>query len=132
MNAFEEELQKNIEAGKPASADDLDIKAYQQVFKALQKEPTVRLSKGFEDRVLAAIAEKEKKSTSRDMLWLWLGVFSLVVTMIIAVAFTSFKPDLGFLKGVSSYKGLVVFGIFFIALLNWIDKRLVKNKQVSI
>ena len=132
MNRYEEELQKNIEAGKTPDGDELDVKAYREVFQALKKEPGFELSSGFADRVMAKAVESRKKDSSRDMLWLVVGIFLIFISLVVAIMLTGFKLSAGFLSGMSDYKGLFVFGVAFIGLLNWLDKRLIRDKRIDV
>jgi hypothetical protein len=126
MNSHEEELQKNIEAGQPLPAEDPDVKSYRAVFKALGAQHDFEVSPGFSDRVLRRLAEKRKKDASRDILWLSIGIFLLLVSFMVALMLTGFKLQLGFLRNMAPYGGLFVFGVFFILLLQWLDRRLLK------
>src|SRR5687767_6282543 len=128
MNRYEEELQKNLEAGKTPQGDDLDIRAYQQVFQALTKMPETKLSRNFSDRIVTKVLEKRKRDASRDMFWLSGGIFFLAVAFAVAVVITGFKLEWGFLKQISGYAGVFIFGAVFIGLLSWLDKRLVSNQ----
>ena len=127
----DEELQKNIEAGKLFSSNDLDAKAYHEVFARLKKEPDAYLAVNFADRVIVRIQEQQLKSTSRDFYWLIAGAFLLTIALVVAVAMTGFRPGLGFLKGMSSYAGLFVFGVAFILFLNRLDKKLLPKTGVD-
>jgi hypothetical protein len=42
---------------------------------------------------------------------------------------TNFKADLGFLDGISSYKGVLLFGVAFVILLQWVDRIVVRKKE---
>ncbi len=127
MKPGEEELQKNMEAGH--RSEGLDARAYGEVFRALKKEPDYQLADNFADRVVTRILT-EKTRYSRDYFWFGAGLFFLIVAFVATVFFTGFRLDFGFLNGMADYKGLVVFGIFFIVLLNWLDKKLIKGKNV--
>ena len=130
MNHFEEELQKNLEAGKNPQDDELDVKAYQTVFNALKQEPEFTLSPSFADKVMQRVIDKQNsKSTFREYFWFGLGIFVMFIASAVAVLMTDFKLDMGFLKGLSSFKGLISFGIFFIGLLHWLDKKLIRPTE---
>ena len=67
MNRYEEELQRNLEAGKNPERDELDVKAYQSVFNALKKEPEFTLSSSFADTVVGmAVKKQQSKNTFRE------------------------------------------------------------------
>jgi hypothetical protein len=131
MNRYEEDLQKNIEAGQSPEGDELDIKAYQRVFSALKNEPETKLSHDFSERIVFRIKEKQKRDASRDMFWLVAGIFFLVITFIVAIVMTGFKPDFGFLNDISGYTGVFVFGAAFIGMLSWLDKRLISHRRIN-
>jgi hypothetical protein len=129
MNRYEEELQKKIEAGQSPEGDDLDIKSYQQVFSALKTKPETKLSRNFSEQVISRVLVKQKRDASRDMFWLGGGIFFLVIAFIVAIVLTGFKFEFGFLKDISGYTGIFVFGIAFIAMLSWLDKRLISQRR---
>ena len=129
MNSYEEDLQKSIESGASTNADELDVKAYEEVFARLKKRPDEYLSEGLADRVIVRIQEKQRRSTSRDFLWLAIGVFLLTVSVIVATVLSGFRPSLGMLKGISSYAGVFAFGVVFILLLNRIDKKFLPKSE---
>jgi len=124
MNSNEEDLQKGIESGSDTNADELDVKAYEEVFARLRKKPDEYLAAGFADRVIVRIKEKKRISTSRDFIWLAMGVFLLTVSVIVATVLSGFHLSPGLLKGMSGYAGVFAFGVIFILLLNRLDKKL--------
>lgn len=125
MNRYEEELQNNIEAGRPTGADDADVKAYREVFRALSMPPETSLSSNFADRIVARIEEKRKRESKKDAIWFASGIGVMILALVATILYTGFKFDLGFLNDMSGYAGLFIFGVAFIALLNILDKRLV-------
>ena len=129
MNNNEEDLQKSIELGASTNADELDVKAYEEVFARLRKKPDGYLSAGFADRVVVRIQEKQRISTSRDFVWLAIGVFLLTISVIVATVMSGFRPSLGVLKGMSGYAGVFAFGVIFILLLNRIDKKFLSKSE---
>jgi hypothetical protein len=127
MNQHEEELQKAIEKGIHAASDDINAKAYQHVFDTLKKEPQYQVPANFAEHVALKIQKKNSPGFTNDMFWFGVGIFLTIVTGAIAIAYTGFKPDLGFLKGLADFKGLLVFGAAFIIFLNWLDKKLLRK-----
>jgi hypothetical protein len=128
----DEELQKSLELGQIPQGDDLDLSAYRAVFKALEKAPESGLSKNFADKIVAKVIAKRKKSESRDFFWFGVGIFCLVITFIIVFAIAAPKLHLGFLRDMSGYSGLLVFGVVFLLALNWLDKKMVGQKNSAI
>ena len=122
MNNNEEDLQRDIESGMINNADELDVKAYEEVFASLKKNPGEYLSAGFADRVIVRIQQKQRRNSSRDFIWLALGVFLLTISSIVATVLSGFS--FAFLKNMSAYAGVLAFGIVFILLLNRLDKKL--------
>lgn len=125
MNHYEEELQNNIEAGRPTAADDADAKAYRQVFRALSAPPKTSLPANFADRIVARIEEKRKRESKKDMIWFASGIGVMILVFAATILYTGFQFDLGFLNDMSGYFGLFIFGAAFILLLNILDKKLV-------
>jgi hypothetical protein len=126
---MEEELQKEFEQGN-FSADGIDAQVYQKVFDALKREPEYTLPVYFADRLVTLIESKEKaKEISHDNFWLGLGLLSFVITLIVALALTNFKLSFGAFEFFAGYPGLVAFGIAFILVLNWIDRKVIRKAE---
>jgi hypothetical protein len=123
MKHAEEELQNQIENGLINESDD--ARAYQRVFDALKKEPDFHVSLPFADRILAIIEKKEEK---RDYWWMAAGIFLSVIALIVSLVLTSAHWTAGAFTFLSSYPGLVAFGIAFILLLHWVDKKMLKKR----
>ncbi|MEY4931376.1 MAG: hypothetical protein RI909_2100 [Bacteroidota bacterium] len=126
MKRAEEELQHQIENGLVINESD-DARAYQRVFDALKNEPDFHVSLPFADRILAII---EKKEEQRDYWWMAAGIFLTVIALIVSLALTSAHWTAGAFTFLSGYPGLVVFGIAFILLLHWVDKKVIR-KQIG-
>src|SRR5882762_3140380 len=119
MNLSDEELQSNIEKGYPVN-DALDSKAYQKVFDALKKEP-YQLPFHFADGVIKRM--EAQGDLSKDYLWFGLGLFVFIAGAVVAAMLANFKLNFGALKIISGYPGLFLFGLAFIALIHYIDKK---------
>ena len=131
MNPYEEDLQGKIDRGEIPSERDMDVQAYRKVFRALKKDPGYELSADFASRVARQIQSEQPTRLSNDYFWFGAGLFFLAIAFLATVLFTGFKLDFGFLNVMSDYKGLAIFGIGFIVFLNWLDKRLIKQKQIQ-
>lgn len=129
MNSREEELQKKLEKGQLPHGNGLDVKAYQEVFRALKKDPGYPLSPNFAERVVARAFSRQQNTVLKDYLWFGAGMFFMALAFAATVLYTNFRFDFGFLNVMADYKGLVIFGIVFIIFLNWLDKRLVHARQ---
>ncbi len=127
MKRLEEELQNQIENGLVNESDD--ARAYQRVFDALKKEPDFHVSLPFADRILTLIEKKEEK---RDYWWMAAGIFLIIVTLIVTLVLTKIHWSIGVFTFVSGYPGLVVFGVAFILLLQWVDKKVIKKQIRSL
>jgi hypothetical protein len=123
----EQELQNDIEKGL-ASDHTIDTKAYNLVFNALKKEPDYHVALPFADRIIGLLEKKEEK---RDYWWIGVGIFLSVIALIITLVITKAQWTAGVFTFLSGYSGLVVFGIAFILLLHWVDKKVIK-KQLDI
>lgn len=125
MNVNDEELQDDLVNGRTPYADPMDIKAYKKVFRVLEKSPGFELRPGFAEKTVARLVAQQQANPSRDYFWFGAGMFFLIASAIATVLFTGFTLNFGFLNVMSDYKGLAIFGVLFIGLLNWLDKRLV-------
>src|SRR5579863_6131429 len=131
MSYTDEELQHQIERGYSPN-EGIDAHAYQKVFNALKHEPEYSLPLNFADRMVDLVEAKEKSvQTWRDNLWLGLGLLSFLVAFIVVVVLTGFRFSVGAFQFLSSYPGLIVFGLAFILFLNWMDKKLIRNITAS-
>lgn len=128
MNQHEEDLQKNIEAGLKPTGDELDIQAYQEVFLRLKLEPEVPLSGNFANNIVDKVIEKRRRAASRDFFWFGVGIFFLLIAFVVALAMSAFTFNFGFLKDMSGYAGLFVFGVVFILILDRLDKKLIHDR----
>ncbi len=131
MNQNEEEVQKKFENGNP-EGNDLDTAAYREVFRALGKAPSHSLRADFSDSVLTKILAKQQKESARDMWWLGFGIVFLFVGFVLTVAVAGMNLEFGFFRQIAPYAGLIVFGAVFMIALNWIDKRVVTRKDLSL
>jgi hypothetical protein len=129
MNPYEKELQENIENGIQSEMPNEDIIAYRKVFSSLKKEPVAILSPAFADSIIAKVQLQKKKEERRERFLIFAGGFLLILALLFSIVATGFKIRLGFLTQASELKGLLVFGVLFIAFLNFLDKRLVRKNQ---
>ena len=120
----DEELQDKIEKG--FIGDSLDDTAYRRVFDTLKKEPSFQVPANFAANVIRSM-QPAQPTQSRDIFWMVTGVFAFTIVAGISMVLTEFKFDFGELRFISSYSGLIIFGIVFILALQWIDKRLIKG-----
>jgi hypothetical protein len=125
----EEELQHNVERGN--INNDIDSKTYEVVFDALKQEPPYTLSSKFADRVVEIAAKNRSGSASTEFVWLGVGIFLLIIAVIVVLTKITMPSDFGFLSAMSSYGGLFVFGILFIGLLNFIDRRFIQQRRTA-
>jgi hypothetical protein len=124
----EEKIQKDLEAGKPANTSD--ELAYQYVFRALKKELNVNLPTGFADALVMQIQKRnENKRSIFEILLAILGGISILVGLIFTITVMEFKPDFGFLTAVGKYKGVFIFGMAFILIINFFDRYLMRKKE---
>lgn len=136
MNTREEEIQKNFEKGQIPDVDSIDVKAYRQVFQALEKDPGYALPERFAEGVVSRLAARRQSRDSRDHLWFGAGIFFIALAFLATILFTGvrvsgFPFDLGFLNAMADYKGLALFGVLFILFLNWLDRKLIRGRQVT-
>lgn len=102
------------------------------MFSALSKEPGYALSTSFADRIVQKVSE-QKSESSWDFFWFGFGIFclvaGLVASVVISIAYFGFKPDLGFLKSMTDYKGILALAIILIGIFNYVEKRVISNQK---
>ena len=125
----DEELQNSIEKGFAGQGSDEE--AYRRVFDTLKREPSFKLPSDFAGKVIRSLQPVPQPSAIRELAWLYVGLISFVIAAGIAIFLTGFTINLGVLKFISGYPGLILFGALFILALQWIDKRFVKKSMVS-
>lgn len=118
------QLQENTERGEPSTTRE--GKAYRMVFDALRREPDFVLPPAFASRIVGQLRQSR---SSREMTWLVLGLLSIVIAMLVAIGMTGFRPDAGMFTFISNYPGFISFGVAFILLLHWIDRKYVVRRQ---
>jgi len=129
MNNRDEELNKEFDRGD-FSNEGIDARVYQRIIDGLTREPEYTLPIYFADRLVTLIEAKEKaKEVSRDNLWLGLGLFSFVIALIVALVFTSFNASVGAFRFLKGYQGLIFFGIAFVLLLHWVDRKILRKVE---
>jgi hypothetical protein len=127
----EEELQGRLEAGEHIAGKD--ALAYRRVFDVLEREPDFRLPVNFADTVMDQI--EAKRESHKEYFLIGGGILFFVVAAVI-VSFKSgltfsleafrFQTGLGAFRFVKDYLGLLFFGIAFIGILQWMDRRFIR------
>ena len=129
MNDQDEKLQHLAEKGILDTTSQDSI-AYHHVLKAIREEPTYELPSNFSEKVILRIRQiQESRSMKKDLLWLCIGLSSFVVAAIVSIAITDFKFNSGVFTFFNKYGGLVLFGIAFVIILQWIDHKMVQVKN---
>lgn len=128
VESSDEQLQHMIEKNQ-VTGSDRDSRAYRMVFDVLRREPGFRLSSRFSDSVLHRMEAAEGRSQYYWFAFAFVGFF---IAAGVAIALTGFRPDFGFLKHLSRFTGLFVFGAAFIVFLQWVDKKVIHRKSAGI
>lgn len=120
----DEDIQERTSHGESVPGNDGQV--YRKIVDALQREPQFSLPSSFADRVMLRIEARSTNSSS-DVVWLYAGVSACILALAVAIWRTGFTPELGILKFLTGYPALTLFGVVFIAGLQWLDRRLVKK-----
>jgi len=130
----DEEIQKLIEQGN-TSLNTSDAKAYEQIFAVLSKEPSFNSSAGLINKIMLRVEAKRKRAERLDMVYLFTGIFSIIMLAAAALVYLDIKLDinlnLSFLNIFSDYTGLIVIGGLMIALIQFLDKKFVRGRFVN-
>lgn len=124
----EELIQEQIENG--SIPDGIDADAYRLLFSALKKDTQARLPDDFAKRV-SSLAFARKKSFDWDKFFLFTGLFMLIAALGYAVVATEFTFSMGSLQFLSNYSYFVIFAVGVVALLQWIDKKILKTTSTQ-
>jgi hypothetical protein len=124
----DEEIQKSLDSNLPLDENDRDVAAYRKIFAVVSKEPSLKITNSLAERVINKIVAQKKREARRDIVWLSFGVVFLLVGLIVTAAFAGLQFQLGFLKDMSGYAGIFVFGIVVILAFNWIEKKTLSKK----
>jgi hypothetical protein len=92
----------------------------------LMREPDFQLPSAFADRMVSMIAAKQQTSRKWEIFWIAFTGFLFVVAVGISVYLTGFKPSFNAFPFLNNYAGLIVFGVVFIGLLNWLEKKFLR------
>ena len=93
----------------------------------LKREPDFQLPPAFANRLVSMIEEKQQSARSREVYWIAFAGFLFVVAVGLSVYLTGFKPSFNAFPFLNNYAGLIVFGVLFIGLLNWVEKRVLRK-----
>jgi hypothetical protein len=124
----DEEIQKRFESNLPVDGNDRDAASYREIFRIISTEPAMKISNSFAERVVKKIVAQKKGEARRDMIWLSFGVVFLLVGLVVTAAVAGLQLELGFLKDMSGYAGIFIFGIVVILTFNWIEKKTLSKK----
>jgi len=128
MKQGDEDLKNQFDHGD-FPGEGIDAQAHQKIVDALKREEYT-LPVYFADRLVTLIESKERaKEISRDNLWLGLGLFSMVIALVVAFVLTDFKASVGAFQFFAGHRGLIFFGIFFILVLHWVDKKILRKVE---
>ncbi len=98
---------------------------------ALKTEPIFQLRKDFKDRVVHAIRKQERSSQRKLYFWMALGTLVIFGFGYATIAYflPSMFENFGTVNdSISNIVPLAVMAGILIALIQYLDKRLVKNK----
>ena len=127
MNINKEEIKKLLEEDNSSLIEHADVDAFSRILTVLGKEDeAIPLPTNFSESIIKIVLKKR----AREGRWGWFGyiagIAGLVIALIVSLVLVDFKLDFGFLKGISSYSGLFLFGIAFIVILNFLEKWIIR------
>ena len=112
------------------SVGDVSTEEVEAVFKLIatleEEDNAIRLPADFSEKVVQRVIQKQVRESRLGWSGYFLGIFGLIICLVISLTFVDFTLDFGFLKNISGYSGLLIFGAGFILLLNLIDKKLIR------
>lgn len=128
----DEELQKQIQDNDlhQVNKDDPAVIAYLSLFRTLTRATEYTMPRHLPEVVIKKLMKRQTRIFRlQEFFWFSAGALPLLIAAVFTATRLEFKIDLGFLNAFT-YKGVLVFGILVIAILNYIDRRLIqKNKK---
>lgn len=118
----DQQLQQKIENGEVPNG--IDARAYQKIFSTLQKE-AYHLPVGFADKVMAKLQQRPA-TLFKEYFWLAAGWVSFLIGAGVSVFLIDFNLSWGALRFLAGYPGLLVLAVLLIAIVQWLDKKLVR------
>ena len=104
--------------------DSEDLKIYNRLFDELSKEPEVKLSYSFSANVVRKIRyQQQRRSDIR------LAILVVALIIIGLVAFTNSSYFKEALPAISGSKWLIFAGLLFLALIQFLDQKLVIERR---
>lgn len=126
----EDDLQNSIEKGEiMPGMNEEDVASYELVFRALKKAPGHSLSQGFADKIIEAAQKKRKREAQRDNLWLVAGIVMILAGLVAFIIYIDFRIDVSMFRSVFDYKKLILLVIVLVAIIQVIDKKLVRSRH---
>lgn len=124
----DELIQQQIENG--STPEGVDADAYRLVFRALKTDLKGALPDDFAKRV-SSLAFAPKKSFDWDKFFLFTGLFALIVALGYAIVASEFTFSMGSFQFLANYSYFVIFAVAVVALLQWIDKKILKTASTQ-
>lgn len=104
-----------------------------QIESALSREPDFQLPSNFADRMVSMIETARTREQRQEIFWIGIAALLFLAALVVVIAVTDFKivtdSKISF---ISNNFGLVGFSIAFIAILNWMDRKLLQKVHRSI
>jgi uncharacterized membrane protein YhdT len=93
----------------------------------LMREPDFQLPTSFANRLVQMIDAKQKTASQWEIFWIAFAGFLFLVAVGVSIYLTGFKPSFSAFPFLNNYAGLIVFGVLFIGLLNWVERRFLRK-----
>ncbi|MFN8343239.1 MAG: hypothetical protein U0V64_16380 [Cyclobacteriaceae bacterium] len=126
----EDELQNRIVSG--AQARNADESAYELVFKVLATPPKSSLPEGFADRVTLMATSRKPGLLKSENFWLISGVSLFLLTGLIVVVVSGFKPSFGVLRFLQHNTGLFLFAGALILAGLFAERKLLRSTHPTV
>lgn len=98
---------------------------------ALKKDIDFHLPDQFSNRIVEHIVSRAKRERRWEIAGIITAGLLFATALIVTWIYTHFNFSLGALTFLSDHIGLVSFGIIFILMLHFFDKKIIRKHQVS-
>lgn len=118
-------LEKNLNPESQFESNPEDLKIYSRLFDELNKEPEVKLSFSFSANVVRKIKYQQQRRSDIRLAFL---VGALVVIGILGFINSAYFKDA--LPAMSGSKWIIFAGLLFLALIQFLDQKLVLERRL--
>jgi len=99
-----------------------------KIDQVLAEAPDFHLPVLFADKLVQTIEARRQAISKTEFFFFVIGVLLFILAAAVSIALTDFKPTFDAFPFLNDHMGLILFGIVFIGLLNWVERKFLRIK----